>query len=190
MIELQSFNPQPILVGPSITLRPLLASDVESLFAAASDPLIWEQHPDPFRYLREAFEVRFFAPGLKAGSAFVVVDNHTNQIIGSSRYYDIDAVKNELAIGFTFLARTHWGGKTNQEMKSLMLEHAFQWADLVWLHIGTENMRSRKAAVKIGAQFSHESNKEINGVVYPTAFYKLARARINHAQHDTLTPLT
>lgn len=176
MIDLQNFNPQPTLVGPSITLRPLLADDFESLYAAAADPLIWEQHPDPLRYQRDAFSARFFAPGLKAGSAFAVVKNQTHQIIGSSRYYDIDAGKRELAIGFTFLARPYWGGKTNQEMKSLMLEHAFQWADLVWLHIGTENIRSRKAAEKIGAQLSHETSKVINGIAYPTAFYNIARA--------------
>jgi len=176
MLNLQSFNSQPTLVGSSITLRPLLTSDFEKLHATASDPLIWEQHPDPIRYQREAFDTRFFTPGLKSGSAFSVVDNQTHQIIGSSRYYDIDAVKRELAIGFTFLARPYWGGLTNREMKTLMLEHAFQWAKLVWFHIGTENIRSRKAAEKIGAQFSHETIKEINGIAYPTAFYKIARA--------------
>jgi N-acetyltransferase len=176
MNALEPFNSQPTLVGQSITLRPLLASDFENLYAAASDPLIWEQHPDPLRYQRDAFEERFFTPGLKAGSSFAVVDNRTHQIIGSSRYYDIDLAKNELAVGFTFLARSYWGGQTNREMKSLMLEHAFKWANLVWLHIGTQNLRSRKAAEKIGAHFSHEMSKEINGIAYPTAFYKIEQA--------------
>ena len=172
----QPFNPQPTLVGPTITLRPLRASDFEPLLHAASDPLIWAQHPDPLRYQRDAFDTRFFAPGLQAGTALVVVNNRTQQVIGSSRYYDIDEAQRGLAIGFTFLTRPYWGGATNREMKTLMLDHAFQWARVVWLHIGVDNWRSRKAAEKIGAQFSHEDSKEANGVIQRTAFYKMVRA--------------
>jgi len=176
MFETHKFNSQPTLIGSSVTLRPLLASDFESLYTAASDPLIWEQHPDPLRYQRDAFENRFFAPGLKEGCAFVVIENQSHQIIGSSRYYDIDPEKSELAIGYTFLARPYWGGQINGEMKSLMLDHAFHWAKLVWFHIGAQNMRSRKAVEKIGASFSHETQKEVNGVSFPTAFYKIKRS--------------
>jgi hypothetical protein len=46
---------QPTLTGTHITLRPLPASDFDGLFAAASDPWIWAQHPDPGRGTREGF---------------------------------------------------------------------------------------------------------------------------------------
>lgn len=177
------FDFQPILNGPSLLLRPLVADDFENLYAAASDPKIWEQHPQSDRYKRNVFEESFFKGAVTSGSAFVIIDKLTTRIIGSSRYYEWDKEKAEVAVGFTFLARSHWGGKTNAELKKLMLNHAFQWAGVVWLHIGKDNWRSRKAAEKIGATFSHEEIKEINGIVRENAFYKiLPRALDNLSQ--------
>jgi RimJ/RimL family protein N-acetyltransferase len=171
------FEFQPVLIGPTITLRPLRSDDFDGLHAAASDPLIWEQHPDPGRYEREAFRERFFAGGLESGGAFLVFENSTSRIIGSSRFYDWDEAKREIAIGYTFLIRDHWGGRANAEMKKLMLDHAFRWAGVVWLHIGVDNWRSRKAAEKIGAIFSHTEEKQLKGVTQARAFYRIDRDR-------------
>jgi N-acetyltransferase len=161
------------LVGGTITLRPLRAGDFEALYAAASDPLIWEQHPEPERHRREFFKDGFFTGAVVSGSAYVVIDNASGRIIGSSRYYDWDPEKREVAIGYTFLARSHWGGATNGEMKRLMLEHAARWADVVWFHIARSNGRSRRAIEKIGGQLSHEGRKEIGGAVHDYVFYRI-----------------
>jgi N-acetyltransferase len=162
------------LAGDSITLRPLLADDFEALHVAASDPLIWEQHPDPLRFEREAFRVKFFDPAVACKMAYVVVDNATGQLVGSSRYYEYDADKGEIAIGFTFLRRDQWGGTANREMKALMLDHAFA-SDIsrVWFHVGKSNMRSRKAMEKIGGQFSHEGIKELAGMKIDYVFFTI-----------------
>jgi len=171
------FNFKPVLMGPNLSLRPLVADDFEELYLAASDPKIWEQHPEPTRYQRDVFEHSFFKGALASGSAFVAIDNAAKRIIGSSRYYEWNKENAEVAIGFTFLACNYWGGTTNTEMKKLMLDHAFQWAEIVWLHIGIDNWRSRKAAEKIGAVFTHEERKEINGKVRETAFYKIEKRK-------------
>ncbi len=105
---MQSFDFVPTLVGETILLRPLKAEDFEALYVAASDPLIWEQHPDSTRYQRQVFENRFFASALACGSAFVVIDNASMKTIGSSRYYDWNQAEREIAIGYTFLTRSHW----------------------------------------------------------------------------------
>jgi N-acetyltransferase len=173
MNGIPAFDFQPTLQGNSISLRPLVAEDFESLYQAASDPLIWAQHPEPSRYQRDVFEQNFFKGAVVSGSAFVVVENATGNLVGSSRYYEWDAERAEVAIGYTFIARSHWGGATNREMKRLMLDHAFKWANVVWLHIGKDNWRSRKAAEKIGAVFTHEEIKVINGQSRETAFYKI-----------------
>ena len=166
------FDLQPSLVGETIFLRPLKTADFESLYVAASDPLIWEQHPEPLRYQRKVFE-GFFAGAIASGGALIVTDKNSGKIIGSSRFYDWNPGKREVAIGYTFLARSHWGGKTNREMKQLMLNHAFRWAKVVWFHIGKNNWRSRKAMEKIGARFSHDATRELNGVVHEYVFYKI-----------------
>lgn len=168
---LQSIDLQPTLEGEKLLVRPLRAEDFDALYAAASDPLIWEQHPSPLRYQRPVFENEFFQGALASGSAVVVIDKVTGKIIGSSRYYDWDPLKREIAIGFTFLAHSHWGDGSNRELKRLMLEHAFRSAGVVWFHIGRTNWRSRKAVEKIGARLSHESTKELSGVVHEYAFY-------------------
>lgn len=171
MSQAPPFDFQPTLVGGTITLRPLKADDFEALYAAASDPLIWEQHPERTRYQRQVFENGFFAGALASGSAFVVIDNASGKIIGSSRYYEWNPVEREVAVGFTFLTRSHWGGATNREMKQLMLSHAFRWAKVVWFHVGANNWRSRKAMEKIGGRFSHEGR--IHGQEQIHVFYRI-----------------
>jgi N-acetyltransferase len=173
MSQASLFDFQPTLAGETISLRPLKAHDFEALYAAASDPLIWEQHPEPTRYQRQVFETGFFASALASGSAFVVIDNASGKIIGSSRYYEWNSVEREVAVGFTFLARSHWGGGTNREMKQLMLNHAFRWAKVVWFHVGANNWCSRKAIEKIGGRLSHEEGKVIHGVAHIHVFYRI-----------------
>ena len=167
------------MIGTTISLRPLVAADFEALHAAAADPLIWEQHPDPLRYEREAFRTKFFDPAVACKLAYVVVDNATGQLVGSSRYYEQDDAKREIAIGYTFLARSHWGGSANREMKQLMLAHAFATGfDRVWFHVGKNNMRSRKAMEKIGGQFSHEGVKEMGGMKIDYVFFKIDKPAV------------
>lgn len=141
---------QPTLRSPKIQLRPLQDDDFEQLFAAASDPLIWEQHPEPDRYRRDVFE-RFFRDGMKSGGALVVIDTRQNRIVGSSRFYDHHSKR--VSIGFTFLLRACWGGVFNRELKTLMLDHAFLHVDIVQFEIGAYNFRSRRAVEKLGAVF-------------------------------------
>lgn len=168
------FDFQPTLVGQSISLRPLRAEDFELLYAAASDPLIWEQHTEPTRYQRQVFASNFFAGALASGSAFVVIENESGEVIGSTRYYEWNPTLKEVAIGFTFLTRSHWGGDVNREMKLLMLEHAFRWSKVVWFHVGLSNWRSRRAVEKIGARLSHKEAKTIQGGVERVrAYYRI-----------------
>jgi len=177
MNQTSTIELQPTLVGKSITLRPLRVDDLEALHQAASDPLIWEQHPEPTRYLRPVFEEGFFAGALSSGSAFVVVDNASDAIIGSTRYYDWNPAADEIAIGFTFLMREYWGGATNREMKRLLLDHIFQWAKVVWFHVGINNRRSRRAMEKLGANLSHIQGMVIQGKEHLHAVYRIDAER-------------
>lgn len=144
------FELQPTLEGTLVRLRPLRADDWDSLYAVASDPLIWEQHPASDRYRENVFR-EFFREALASGGAFVVLDAKDERVIGSSRFHDYNEKENEIEIGWTFLARSHWGGAYNKEMKQLMLRHAFQFVRSVIFLIGPQNFRSQKAIEKIGA---------------------------------------
>jgi len=143
---------QPHLTGSLIELRPLAPNDFEALFRAASDPLIWEQHPEPDRYTREVFR-KYFDGGIESGGAFSVIEKKSGRVIGSSRFYNYDREQREVMIGFTFLERAFWGGDYNRELKTLMLHHAFRFVDRILLEVGENNFRSQKALLKIGATF-------------------------------------
>jgi len=144
------FDLQPHLKSEFIELRPLTPKDWDDLFAVASDPLIWEQHPESDRYKEDVFRV-FFREALESGGAFVVIDTKSQQIIGSTRFYGYDPEKSEIEIGWTFLARKYWGGQYNEEMKRLLLNHAFRFVESVVFFVGEKNFRSQKAMEKIGA---------------------------------------
>ena len=133
-----------------MTLRPFRAEDFQELYAVASDPLIWAQHPVSDRYKPDVFAA-FFREALESGGALTAIDKADGRVVGSSRYYGYDPEKSEIEIGWTFLARSHWGGTYNGEMKQLMMRHAFGFVDHVVFLIGPENWRSRRAIEKIGA---------------------------------------
>ena len=145
-----SFDLQPNLKGDLIELRPLTLEDWNDLFAVASDPLIWEQHPESNRYKEDVFRI-FFSEALESGGAFAIIDKQNRQIIGSTRFYGYDPEKSEIEIGWTFLARKYWGGRYNRELKQLMLDHAFKFVENVIFYVGENNIRSQKATEKIGA---------------------------------------
>ncbi len=169
------FDLKPTLKGRLIDLRPLQAEDFESLFAAASDPLIWEQHPERDRYKRDVFQ-KFFDRAIESGGAFAVVDRKSGRIIGSSRYCNLNPAEHEVEIGFTFLERAFWGGTYNGELKKLMLDHAFQFVDRVLFVVGESNVRSKEALQKIGARLV--GKKEVpgrDGGTIPCVVFRITR---------------
>jgi RimJ/RimL family protein N-acetyltransferase len=143
------FDLQPTLTSDLLELRPLRAEDFEELYAVAADPLLWEQHPNPERSEREVFR-KFFDDAMQSGGAFAAIDRSTNRIIGTSRFHCYDLERSEIEIGWTFLARSHWGGVYNGEMKRLMLAHAFKFVDNVIFFVDSNNIRSQRAVEKIG----------------------------------------
>ena len=147
------FDKQPVLIGELLELRPLRADDWEALFGVASDPLIWEQHPEPTRCQEPTFR-GFFKEALDSGGALIAIDRATGQVIGSSRFHGYDAEQSVVEIGWTFLSRAYWGGRYNGEMKRLMLEHAFASVKSVIFLIGPHNRRSRRAVEKLGGVLS------------------------------------
>jgi RimJ/RimL family protein N-acetyltransferase len=145
-----NFDLQPTLANDLIKVVPLKEEDFEALFAVASDPLIWEQHPNKDRYKREVFE-NFFKGAIESKGAFIVYEKESNKIVGSSRYYELDETVHSVAVGYTFIAREFWGKGHNKALKTLMFDYAFQFVDKVILHIGATNFRSQKATEKLGA---------------------------------------
>jgi len=156
------FDLQPVLQGKLIALRPLRPDDYEDLYAAASDPLIWEQHPVKDRYKQDIFQ-NFFRDGLESGGALIATDSADGKVIGSSRFNGYDEEESEIEIGWTFLARSHWGGKYNREMKGLMLRHPFQFVNTVIFLIGPQKCgaRPRRAASTLMSMLAYNNHPQV-----------------------------
>lgn len=168
---------QPTLHGERLLLRPLEAGDWDALFAVASDPLIWEIHPQHDRWQEAVFRV-FFAEALAGGGAVAVIDQATGAMIGSSRWERFDpADGGSVEIGWTFLARSHWGGGYNRELKQLMIGHALKYVERVRFLIGEHNVRSRRAMEKIGGRLTGAStlDRTASGVIRHV-IYEITRA--------------
>ena len=150
-----------------VKLTPLTENDFEKLYAVAADPLIWEQHPSKDRYKQEVFQL-FFDGAVAGKSAFLIIDKVTGNTIGSTRFYDYKPENSSIAIGYTFLAKTFWGGRYNQACKKLLLDYAFQFVNKVYFHVGATNTRSQLAILKTGAikvnevDFDHYGEKVLH----------------------------
>lgn len=145
---------QPTLTGERLLLRPLRADVWDALYAVAADPLIWEQHPASDRWQEPVFRA-YFEDALAQGGALVVIDRASGAVIGSSRFQNLDPVDGgSVEIGWTFLARSHWGGACNAELKRLMLAHALASVERAVFRVGEGNRRSRGAMEKIGGRLT------------------------------------
>ena len=163
---------QPVLEGERLLLRPLEPSDWDALYAIASDPQVWEQHPMHDRWREDVFRA-FFDDALAKGGALAVIDKSSDAIIGSSRFQQYEPEDGgSVEIGWTFLAPRCWGKGINHEMKRLMLAHAFEFVERVDFRVGETNWRSRQALENIGAErtrrteLSRYDGKRVIHIVY------------------------
>lgn len=176
-MQISNFNLQPDFLEDEITkLIPLEEKHFEELFQVASDPLIWEQHPSKDRYHREGFTA-FFEAAINSKGSFLILDKKTNEIMGSTRFYDYNPEKSNVGIGYTFIARKFWGGPYNKSNKKLLIDYAFQYVDSVLFHVGAENFRSQKAVLKLGAEKIRDMVITANGVDMPYFEYELKKNR-------------
>jgi N-acetyltransferase len=166
---------QPTLEGEMVVASPLQESHLASLFAAASDPKIWELHPVPDRYTLPKFQI-YFRTGIESNGALIVFDKINGEVIGSSRFTAHDLNSSKVEIGYTFFKCSRWGTGANQELKTLMLNHAFQFVECVEFFVGAENWRSQAAMKKSGGKLIHSvTEKEPEGDLRKSLVYKIAK---------------
>ena len=167
---------QPTLAGERLLLRPLRREDRDALYEVARDPEIWAQHPDRERWREEAFAA-YFASLLDRGGSLAVLDQASGALIGVSRFqYGRPDDGGTIEIGSTMLARSHWGGAANREMKRLMVGHALRYVAAVEFWVGEDNVRSQRAIEKLGARLTERIEPaEIAGRTVRHRVYAISR---------------
>ena len=172
---------QPVLESERLLLRPLTPGDWGALFAVAADRDLWAGHPAHDRWQEPVFRA-YFDDALSKGGALAVIDKTSGSIVGASHYHDYlapgaDGRGGAVEIGFTFLARSHWGGGYNAEMKRLMLAHALASVERVAFRIGEDNYRSRRAMEKIGGRLTDRREPTVKaGKPSVNVVYEIDRA--------------
>lgn len=123
-------KPQPVtLETPHVRLEPLSAEHVAGLETAARDGELWKLRitsvPAPGE---TAAYVAAALQGYQDGHMlpFVVRDQASNQIIGSTRYHDIVLAVERLEIGYTWYGRSWQRSHVNTTCKLLLMTHAFE----------------------------------------------------------------
>ncbi len=146
-----NFGIQPYLENDIVILQPLQEADFEALYAVASDPKVWEQHPNKDRWKRDVFST-FFEGAIQSKGAFKIIDKATGEVAGSTRIYDYNEHDKSVLIGYTFLGTAYWGKGFNPSAKALLLNYLFTYVDRVHFHIGAVNVRSQVAISRLGAR--------------------------------------
>ena len=146
-----NFDIQPVLENNHVILYPLKDDDFDALYAVASDPKVWEQHPNKDRWKKDVFRT-FFEGAIQSKGAFKIIDKSTGNIAGSTRIYDYNEQENSVLIGYTFFSTEYWGKGINSSVKVLLLDYLFQFVSSVYFHIGASNIRSQMAIGRVGAK--------------------------------------
>ncbi|XVS64785.1 GNAT family N-acetyltransferase [Actinosynnema sp. CA-299493] len=145
---------RPVLTGDHVRLEPLTPDHVEGLHEAGKDPDVWTwlstTQPATVEDTR-AYVERSLADPTRL--AWAQIDPRTNEVAGTTSYYEIDPANRGLYIGHTWIGARWQRTALNTNAKFLLLRHAFE--DLGALRVGwhtdLRNERSQRAIERLGA---------------------------------------
>lgn len=151
-------QPVPVtLQGAHVRLLPLSTGHLDALCAVGLDPDLWRlipskaETPEEMRvYVETALDEQQRSVSLP----FVTTLKETEQVIGSTRYMNIDVKNRRLEIGCTWIGKPWQRSAVNTEAKFLMLQHAFESLGCVRVELKTDflNQQSRNAILRLGAK--------------------------------------
>jgi RimJ/RimL family protein N-acetyltransferase len=135
------------LMGNRVQLKPLTKQHTAHLFQAGSDEEIWRYSSKKIKNIEEMDELVDEALENKMKGLeypFVIIDNSSGSIVGSTRYLNISLIHRNLEIGWTWLNPSIWRTFVNTECKFLLLKYAFESLSMVRVQFKTDirNVRS------------------------------------------------
>ena len=167
-----------ILDGRSVRLEPLLSSHADAILEAAKGSE-WTWIPEDLRTRQAVDEWISDALQMQSrGEEYAFVVKHQNEVVGSTRYMDIQSRSKGAEIGWTWYTKSVWGTVVNPECKFLLLRHAFEdWGAIrIQLKTDNNNLHSQGAILKLGAKFegrlrNHRLRKD--GSIRDTMMYSI-----------------
>jgi RimJ/RimL family protein N-acetyltransferase len=150
-------NVQPVILsGRAVRLEPMTMDHVPALTAVGLHPDLWRWIPTPVTTADEMRGYVSTALGEMAREValpFVIIDQTTSGVIGSTRFANISKPDRHVEIGWTWITPAFQRTVANTEAKLLLLTHAFEDLHCVRVEFKTDvlNEKSRNALARIGA---------------------------------------
>jgi RimJ/RimL family protein N-acetyltransferase len=175
-------QPTPItLTGRYVRLEPLGLDHIDALWLAGNHPELWRYYSSPMlcrddmqRYVEVALQQQ------SEGKALPLVQVHsaTGEVVGSTRYGNIDVPNDKLEIGWTWLTPSYQRTGINTEAKFLLLAHAFEALGCIRVELKADatNLKSRAAMERIGATFEGTLRRHMrrgDGTQRDTVYYSV-----------------
>lgn len=144
------------LIGERVKILPMEVDHVQELFDAGNYPDIWAYMPMKINSIEDMKCLVDGALQAKVQGTefpFVIYDNDSGKVVGSTRFLDISIPNRSLEIGWTWLSPTVWRTSINTECKYLLLKHCFETLGTIRVQIKTDgrNLRSQQAIERLGA---------------------------------------
>ncbi|HET7651302.1 MAG TPA: GNAT family N-acetyltransferase [Gammaproteobacteria bacterium] len=145
-----------ILEGEHVRLEPLSFEHLDGLCAVGLDESLWQWVPTPVRTreeMRDYIGIALADQGRGVSLPFATVHKASAQVVGSTRFANMDRGDRRVEIGWTWIGRPWQRTVINTEAKFLMLHHAFETLNCVRVELKTDvlNERSRGAIQRLGA---------------------------------------
>src|SRR5579872_2995278 len=173
---------QPVtLQGSAVRLEPLTMNHLPGLVRVGLDPELWRWIPTN---VKNADDMRAYVDRAldeqRQGTSvpFAIVAHPTGDVIGSTRYMNIDRCNRRLEIGCTWLTAAYQRGRSNTEAKLMLLTHAFETLGALRVELKTDalNHKSRTAIARIGAKEEGTFRKHLitdSGRVRDTVYFSI-----------------
>jgi RimJ/RimL family protein N-acetyltransferase len=151
-------NIEPIILsGTQIRLEPLSFDHLDGLCEVGLEPELWRWIPTAITNrdeMRAYVETALRSQAEGKAIPFATVLNETDQVVGSTRFANIDRENKHVEIGWTWIGKPWQRTAVNTEAKYLMLQHAFETLGCIRVEFKTDslNQQSRNAILRIGAR--------------------------------------
>ncbi len=179
-----------VLKGKVVDLIPMEEFHFAELQLLATEPRIWEFIPidmSSSEKCKAVFESAVLEKKKGSQLPFVIFHKVEQRLIGSTRILNVEAAHRKMEIGWTWLHPDHWASAVNLECKLLLLTHCFEVLKAIRVQLRTDenNIRSRKAIVKIGGQFEGIFRNDMirsNGTFRNSAYFSIVETEWTNAK--------
>lgn len=145
------------LDGEGVKLIPLSMDHEAALLKVAEDGelwTLWHTSVPSAESIKKYLSTALIQRDAGKERPFVVVNKRNNEIVGCTRYYNIQPEHRRLEIGYTWYGKSHQRTGVNTECKYLLLQYAFEQLNCIAVQFMTNwhNLPSRTAIARLGAR--------------------------------------